>query len=183
MRKSSIVLIALLVAALMVSGLFNIKLFKENQDLKKALPYLFKSESVEYFDLIDTSGANITLSDLESQNALVLIFSQPCNICNKNIDLWNKIASLVKGQCEVYGIIPGDAGYSTDIEKKVKFKLYYPADRKQFSDVFRLRMNLPQTIIYSQNKVIYIKLGELTGTDFTEIVRALRNPENKKGVS
>ncbi|MCP4217639.1 MAG: hypothetical protein GY765_23555 [bacterium] len=167
---------ALLVGMVVVSIYFNLQLISQNTKLEAALPYLTPGESPEYFDIISEDGKNVDLSRLQSGNSLIVIFKSPCSRCNKNIAVWNRIFDHVKDQCNVYGIITGDASDIHEVGAGTKFDLYYPADINRFRRAFRLRLNFAQTLVAKEGKIDLIRFGDISGEDFPTIIKTIKKP-------
>jgi hypothetical protein len=54
------------------------------------------------------------------------------------------------------------------------FHLYSPIKPDKFKEMFRLRINIPQTIIYHDNKVAALEMGTLNGDDFLDLLKKIK---------
>ena len=84
-------------------------------------------------------------------------------------------------QGEVFGIIPGGANEVAEFlnSKKVLFKLYMPENLNLFLKKMRAQNNDAQTILYFDGEVNMIKVGDLDGRNFTEILKKARKLAKK----
>lgn len=178
MKNKTLIFILVLTGLLILSGYAIFRLYSINEQNKASLPYLVAGESINYFNLLDDNAQTVDLSVLnDTRPSLVFIFSRPCSPCNKNIVYWKKMAKLLHGEVNVYGIILSDASkaFSFAEEVNLNFKLYIPENLTAFIDAMRLRMNLSQTILYHRGGVQRVKMGELNGKEATEFIKAVRN--------
>lgn len=159
--KTKIIFLFLIgfITALIVS---NVYFFKQNTVLRKSIPFLYPGDSVDYFELLDMNGEAISSGRLNGERPVLLfIFEQPCSPCNKNIDLWRKLASLCKEKADVYGIIldrfDNVHGFAADI--RLNFPLYAPKDKNKFAERFRIYLRYAQTL-----------LGNLEVEEFREFI-------------
>lgn len=129
----------------------------------------------------DACGLMAINSDLlnkrENSTFLIYIFSQPCSPCNKNTQVWKKIAALSKRDAKAIGIIIDDHQEALAFSEKLKpnFELYVPVDIPKFKDKMKIRTNFAQTILYHDGKVIFVKLGMLQGEDYTHILSTIKH--------
>lgn len=159
-----------------ISLLLNYRLFRENKALKNSLPYLLDGEIVTYFDLINIDNKKITAADLnDGKLSLILVFQQPCSRCNESLQLWERLAKILSKRAKIYGVILDMnemANFSAQGDSA--FHLYSPLEPEKFKGIFRLRINIPQTIIYHNNKVAAIKMGTLSGDDFLDLLKKIK---------
>jgi peroxiredoxin len=166
-----------LIPIIVVSIFIIINQSNQIKALNKNLPTLNQGDKIKYFDLIGVDKEKIDVSVLNNQKiSLIFIFSQPCSPCNKNIPYWKKLANIFSETSNIYGIIlgdiPGIANFSNSM--KFKFKLFCPMDLYKFREKFRLKLNLNQTIICKNEKVIYIKEGDLEPIDYFRIYKIIK---------
>jgi hypothetical protein len=177
MKNRSGLLITFLTVLLFIASITIIVLVRQTRAIKTHLPYLTPGESITYFDLIGMHSELVSLGQLNSVKAsLIFVFKQPCSHCNGNILYWNRIARILKGTIDIYGIIPGGPAQMFELEDKARlyFKLYVPDDPSHFKRAIRYKLNLTQTIIYEDRKVDSVFLGELDGDSYTRILRKVK---------
>ncbi len=77
---------------------------------------------------------------------------------------------------KLIGIIPDSAQAMANFASasKVKFPLFIPEALKKFRKALRMRFNMPQTLLLKNGKVAYLKVGDLSGVDFEQLVQKLR---------
>ena len=158
---------------IIILSIFIIKLIGTNNSLKESLPYLIKGEKIKYFNLIDNDGKKIDEKILKHDfPSLIFIFSRPCSPCNKSITYWKRLSSILKGKVNVYGIVLSNAteAHSFSSNAKLNFPIFIPEDINIFIKNFRIKINLPETILY-KNGVVHLRLGEINYKDVTQIVR------------
>jgi peroxiredoxin len=167
----------LLTFILVVVIIFGYSIYRYNQansELKAALPYLMKGETIDYFNLIGINGNKIDNSFLHGNTpSLIFIFSRPCSPCNKSIVYWKKLAKMLqKENVLIYGIVLGDVDNAPDFAKnaRLNFKIYHPQDMQQFVKAWRLKMNYAQTVLCWNNKVVELKIGDLDGESVVELI-------------
>ncbi|HLP48116.1 MAG TPA: hypothetical protein VK469_19390, partial [Candidatus Kapabacteria bacterium] len=170
----SFLLTLIIITISVISGFGFYKFYQVNKKLRAAIPYLFPGEKIEYFDILGQDAKIKNLSDLNSnRTSLIFIFSRPCSPCNKNIVYWKKIASILGDKVKAYGIVLGKINETFELTEKttLDFDVYVPENLPKFIEMFRLKLNFPQTLIYQDHKVIYQKLGELEGEDAAVIIK------------
>lgn len=133
----------------------------ENNDVNLKKSYLNKGDRLIYFDIAGKEGINKKKQILnESQYSLVIIFSDNCFSCNKNIPLWNRM-SLIK-ELKTYGIFLNKDEFNTYRENtKLKFKIYFPLNRILFKDNFNMNAGIDYTILLRGDRVIFFHMGIL----------------------
>jgi hypothetical protein len=149
------------------------KLHRINEQTKANLPYLYIGEPIQYFDLISDDSQKINTSVFNSgRPAMIFILSRPCTPCQKNLHYWRNFKEIFDDRIDFYAIALTDALSATDFSKhaKLKFKLYVPEDLNKFIQKMRLKLNLSQTILYAQNEVKYLNLGDLEGDEAVNII-------------
>ncbi|MCP4213165.1 MAG: redoxin domain-containing protein, partial [bacterium] len=140
-------------------------------------------ETIEHLDLIGADGRNINAASLEKNTHILVIFDTPCSKCNKNLPIWNKLAVLSKGtDVKVHGIVPDEPGKAVKFAetKAAIFDIYSPVDLETFRADLRVRINLPQTIVYQDGKIKYISLGLLGRDGYVKIKAFLEEKQKKK---
>ncbi len=165
-----------LIPILAASLFLNFKMYDRIKGLERLLPYLTTGESISHFNLLDENGTELNLADIEKENCLIFIFSKPCSSCSKNNLFWDKIADSVNGRIKAYGVILGDAATMVEFAERarLRFPLYVPRDPVKFREAFRLKMNLPQTIIARDGRVEYLKIGMLGPDDYISLLERIR---------
>jgi hypothetical protein len=173
MKNKTLIIVLTIGGILILAGFAVFKLYTLNQEAKANLPYLLIGEKIEYFDLLDENAGPINVSAFDGDRpALIFIFSRPCSPCNKNIVYWRKMVEILKDEVNFYGIIldnPTQAFNFSD-EAQLNFKIYVPRDLDKFILKQRIKLNYSQTILYSGNKVRYLKLGPLEGDEAVNII-------------
>ncbi|MCP4221443.1 MAG: hypothetical protein GY765_42855, partial [bacterium] len=160
-----------------LSGFGLFKLHSKGMEYKSAIPYLLHGEAIDYFDLLGEDSQSADHKTLQSElPSLIFIFDRPCSPCNKNLAYWKRIAGLLEGKVNVYGIVLGNMqdAFNFSETSKLNFGVFVPKNVQQFVESMRIKINLPQTIIYHNNKVQYIKLGNLNGEEATDIIKTSR---------
>ena len=114
---------------------------------------------------------------------VLFIFKTPCSACNSNLGSWNKITKFFGNRIKVMGIIPdGDpAAFQLVDEKRVNFSLYVPADQNTLREQLRLRLNIAQTMVVVDNKVMTSKIGILSPEDLQSLVFGLKKIISSSG--
>jgi peroxiredoxin len=177
MKNKTFYITLVLTGILIISGYTNFRLYQVNAKQRDSLPYLLKGESITYFKMLDGSARTIDKSTLTGKRpSLIFIFSRPCSPCNKNIVYWKKMATLLGDKVNVYGIVLADASHAFNFSEtaKLNFKIYVPENISTFSDALRIKMNLSQTIIYHNNSVLNLKLGDLNGQEATDFIKMVK---------
>ncbi|MCP4218890.1 MAG: redoxin domain-containing protein [bacterium] len=185
MKNSKLTLLLLIVAVLSV-GMYIYRLRREVSVLKANLPYLLVGEKIDHLDLIGIDGKAVNATDLDGSDGathIFMVFQTPCSSCNKNLPIWNKLAVLSKGtNAKVYGIVHDEPAKALEFAetKAAIFDIYHPADRETFRDDLRVRLNLPQTIVYRDGEVKFIALGILERENYIKIKSFLEEKTNAK---
>ncbi|MCU0289786.1 MAG: redoxin domain-containing protein [Acidobacteria bacterium] len=172
-EKKTFRIVLVVLGVLILTGFAFFKLYQVNEKNKQSLPYLTLGESIETFDLLDENATQIKASTFKADRpALIFIFSRPCSPCEKNLVYWRKMREVLKDSVDFYGIILGDptTAFNSMENTKLDFKLFIPADLDKFIQIMRIKLNLSQTILYAQNQVKYLKLGNLEGEDAVNII-------------
>lgn len=175
-RYSSIILV--LAAIIIFLGFSLFKVIQQNQDIKQALPYLYYGETIDYFNVIGVSnGAPEQNSLQDGKPCLLFIFSRPCTTCDKNLHLWRKMAGILKEEAAIYGIVLGNVteGYNFAEQARLNFPIFVPNDLEKFIQNFRIKLNLSQTIVCKDKRVIHLKMGDIDGEESTNIIGLVRN--------
>lgn len=177
MKRKTLSLTLAGLAVVILSGYTIFKLNRINEQTRANLPYLDMGERIEYFDLVGEGFSTIDSTVINSgRPAMIFILSRPCTPCQKNFGYWQKFKEILDGQIDFYGIALADASSTFNFAKQAKLniKLYVPGDLKKFIQAFRIKLNLSQTIIYCQNEVKYLKLGDLEGDEAVQIITAAK---------
>jgi peroxiredoxin len=167
-------LITLLTVLLFISSVTIIILIRQARAIKTHLPYLTPGEKITYFDLTGMHSEVVSRSHLDSAKAsLIFVFKQPCSHCNGNILYWNRIARILKGSIDIYGVIPGGPAQMFELADKARlhFKLFVPDDPAQLKKAIRYKLNMAQTILVVDGKVDSVIIGELDGDSFTGVLQ------------
>jgi hypothetical protein len=172
--KGKILISIIIIAILAVFGFTLFKLVKENKELKSRIPRLTKGESIEYFDLINLDGERVDASILRTDKpTFIYLFPRPCAPCSPNIIYWNQMAKLMGDQGQSFGVILGGPNEVADFtgRKKARFKVFIPDDLTLCLNKLGINHRLAQTILYHRNEIKIVKLGELDGQSFTEMLK------------
>ena len=91
---------------------------------------------------------------------MILVFQQPCSRCNESLQLWERLAKILSKRAKIYGVIL-DMNEMANFAGRgeIAFRLYTPLEVDRFKKMFRLRINIPQTIIYNNNKVAALEIS------------------------
>jgi hypothetical protein len=173
MKNKTLTFTLAVLAIVIFCGYTIFKLHWLNEQARANLPYLDIGEHIGYFDLIAEDSSRVNTSIVNSgRPAMIFIASRPCTPCQKNVHYWRKFKKILGDCIDYYGIIPTDATTAFNFSERAKlnFKIYVPADLKLFIQGMRLKTNNAQTIVYDQNEVKYIKLGNLERNDALHII-------------
>jgi len=151
---------------------------EENTQLRESLPSLCTGDRIDYFMLTGTDGSAVDTRDIDTDDGktfIIFIFESPCSSCNKSIPVWNKITSEAGNNSRVFGIISEGREKAAEFSESgvAKFNLFTPLDRQDFLKRLNIRINLPQTIVYRNGKIIFIRLGELQLDDYLQIKKII----------
>lgn len=163
---------------LLLSGYFNYKLFKVNRYYQQALPYFLPGEQIDYLGLMSTVENMPNLEKLDDSAVQVLyIFSQPCSPCDKNIIYLKKFARLLDKSVIIRGIAVGTLSEGYDFAQKVDlgFNIFVPQDLNRFKKEFRLKFKSSQLIVCQGSTIHFVKTGEISSEEFTEILNMIRS--------
>jgi len=170
-----------------VLGFISFKYYKENQRIKQALPFLLPGEPIDYFQLASVDDAGADLETLPpGKTGLIFVFARPCTPCNQNIDYWNKLTKILKKNgLSFYGVIIDhhNEAFNFKEQKELNFPLFVPYEPAEFTKRFRLKLKMSQTILFADNTVKYVSIGELDGEDLKNFIlraRALTARAEKK---
>lgn len=183
MKNKYFFLCASLIAVILVLGFVIIKLINQSHMLRSYIPHLLVGDKIEYFELVGMTGEPVDLELLNpDQPTLIFIFSRPCTTCDKNIEYWKKIARMVEGRADVFGIILAAPEVAIDFAEKAKlrFEVYVPNNIDSFIEHFHARLNISQTILY-QGMVRQLYIGELTGELAGRLIDSIRFQDNNNG--
>lgn len=170
----------LAILAALLTMLYIMHLREEIVRIKAHLPHKLIGDGIQYFDLISTDAEEINASVLNGEKDVIsgiFIFDNPCSTCSGMIPFWNRISKLAGNyKLKTYGIVPDkiDKAVSLASEGIVNFDLYAPRDVKAFVNRFRMRFNTPQTILYKNGKVIYLKLGQFDAQSYFELANLIK---------
>jgi peroxiredoxin len=170
------------VSVVVVTGFMIFRLLQLNSQLREHIPYLLTDEKVEYFDLVDRTGGKINAAHLaDSRPNLIIIFSQPCSGCDKNIPFWKKIADVAGEKIKIYGVVLDRFGAAFEFENKanLNFDIHAPEDIEKFKESLRIKFNYAQTLVY-QDGVKMSHIGELDHRETIKIIKLLSKLMSKK---
>lgn len=168
--------------SLIFSVFFLIIQKHEIESLKYTQIFLAPGQKIRYFDLIGTDNRQINASHLNKNRLnLIFLFKQPCAPCNPNLSLWRRIAKILPEKVNIYGIWLGRYSDMFELQQDLNlgFTLYSPIDIKRFKDEFKISYNYAQTILYMNNAVSMVRLGNLEGYDYTTLLRLIKRYLNK----
>ncbi len=170
----------LAILAILIVIFYINRLQTEIKILRANLPHKLIGEKIDYFDLLSTDAEEVTAAVLNTSRSgisALFIFDRPCSKCSDMITIWNKINKFSKlGNFKAFGIVPDKIEKVVEFSEEglAKFKLYAPRDLKKFLWMFSIRINLPQTILYKNGEIIYLKLGHLDGSDYLSISKLIK---------
>lgn len=173
MKKSTLILLIVAVAAGLIA-VISAFLVKQHKD---SLMSLTEGEKISYLNLEkvgESESKTVSASDLKDYS-IIFIFQRPCVPCNKNVHMWNRITSCFKEKANFYGVILDsmEKAYNYSQETKNKFGLYIPKDIEKAIQKLRIKINMPHTIVCKGRKILYIRLGELSGQEYFDISKLL----------
>lgn len=178
MNKKAVILITILISTnlicLIIIGVQNFII----KNMEKKMVSLTPGASLPDLELTSVKQ----LSSTESKRIkLIFVFKSPCSACNANLNAWKRLAQYFEDKIEVRGIIL-DGRFEAERlmdEKSVNFQLYVPGNIGSFKKKMHIKLNMAQTIIASDNKVILSRIGNLQFNDIEEII--MRIKETLKG--
>ena len=106
---------------------------------------------------------------------LIFIFKSPCSSCNANLNTWKNFSRYFGDKVEVLGIILDgrmEAERLND-EQGVDFQLYLPENVASFKNKMHIKLNMAQTIIVSDDKVVSSHMGILSYQQIEEIMKRI----------
>lgn len=164
---------------LILSWFVAYKYSQENKMLRSSMPYLLHGEAIENFDLVDMNAAELDKSVLKKDVvSVIFIFERPCSPCDKNVTFYKKMVTILKARKNVafYGIVLDsiDEAASFAEQSRLPFNVYVPRDLDGFMKTMRVKLNLGQTIIYT-DKLNYIKLGQLSPKEMVKIIELVKS--------
>lgn len=170
--RSSVILTLIVLVCLIVIGFQAVKIKRLENNRFTFAP----GESLPNLELLSLDNTPFKAADLAQGVTLLYCFKIPCSACNSNLNSWNNIANFFGDRIKAVGIIPdGDpAALQLVEEKKISFPLYVPVDKMMLKKKMRLKMNTAQTIIVHNNKVMMIKLGDLSLDDLNDLVLTIK---------
>lgn len=187
LKEKRLFFVLVCMAALLVISIFIIQKLRRQiiilENAKTVLPF---AQKIEYFDLIGTNNDQVNALELsKSPINIIFIFKQPCAPCNQNLTMWRRISKIVENKnVNVYGIWLGrqrDMFEFQETTRDLEFTVYSPLDLYKFKRSLVLKYNYAQTILYIDNKVEKVILGNLDGNDYTSILRRInRRLKNKE---
>lgn len=177
MKKNKIIIaIAVIITGLLIVLMFR---FLQTAVLTYQQNGLNRGESITYFDIVDEYNQKTDANELNSHRLVLLfIFQQRNSLCDKNIALWNRIGKILgHSRVIIYGIIPEEFLKLSDMKKNsnLNFDLYTPKNIEKFKKALGIKDNLSQTIFYLENRVEFIKSGELEDTDYTRLMSTINH--------
>ncbi|MCI0471862.1 MAG: hypothetical protein L0Y73_09400 [Candidatus Aminicenantes bacterium] len=92
------------------------------------------------------------------------------------------MAKILGNDVDIYGIIPGDRSLMIELYRmaRLNFKLYVPVDAEKFKQKMKVSMNLGNTILYYDNRVIMNIAGDLDGESYTAFLKSARSFQESK---
>lgn len=131
-------------------------------------PLLAKGDRICYFDITGEKGTFKKSEILDNGYTLIIIFSNNCFSCNKNIPIWNRIALLTG--LKVFGIILNNEKLSEFSSMNIiRFALYSPIDLNKFKENFEANEAIDYTILCKGDEVIYFHMGSLSIDNYFQI--------------
>lgn len=169
----NVLLVLIILAASVTIGLLMVKL----KSLESSLFSLAYGESFPDLELYSVDSTKKVLSKYSKGVLVVFCFQIPCSECNSNIGGWTSIAQFFGEKIYIIGIVPDGnaAAFQLEEEKRVNFPICIPGEPKTFARKFRLKSNIAQTIVFFDNKVKMVKIGELTREDLNELISEIKN--------
>ena len=176
--------IILTVLAVLVVFFYIDKLRSENERLRAYLPHKLIGEKITYFDLVGTDAAEIDAAAINERedkvSVIFLFFGSSCSSCSGMLPLWNRIGKMASGyNLLVFGVMLDSIGNTVAFseEKTVHFNLYAPRDIEKIESAFHMKYQEPQTILYKNGEIVYLKLGRLDKADYLRISNIIKGEE------
>jgi peroxiredoxin len=148
------------------------------ESLEDSQALLAVGQKINYFDMIGADNQVLDVSVLNRARKPVLLFipKQPCVPCNPNFLLWKRMAKIIQDHADIYGIWLGKPSDMIEFQenREFYFKFYSPVDLDRIKKELKVKFNYPQTILYQDNKVVLVKLGNLEGHDFAAILNRVK---------
>jgi hypothetical protein len=168
---------------LAVSGFAVYRLNVAKGDLLRSLPCLGLGERLRYPGrFLDQDHTSTSLPIAESQNVpvVVCIFSRPCNFCDENTLLWNRLAEITRDRALVIGIVIGTVADVRDLREKAnpEFDIFIPEDEQLFKKALRIKTSYSQTIMFLNKRVAWVHLGTLTAEDIALVIEKIKSTIN-----
>jgi peroxiredoxin len=173
MKNKCYIIVLGLMSVLVIAAYVIFMQAKENRYLRVNMPYLLPNEKITYFDIIGVDNERVDASTLSGKLSVIFIFKTPCSKCNENILFWSKIAKILDGKANVFGIVSTGYGEMADFSEKARlnFKLYTPDEPDKFKKHLKIRINIAQTILYYDKSVVMVKIGDLDADDYMGILK------------
>jgi len=157
-----------LLVLILVFGLSQLYSGNTSFKMQKKAPFLMEGDKIVYFDISGEKGILKKTELLNNGYSLIIVFSNNCFSCNKNIPLWNRM-SLLKG-LKTYGIILKNENLGKFHKiKETKFNLYSPNDINEFKNNFKMNEGIDYTILCKGNEVVYFQMGLLSVDNYFQI--------------
>lgn len=173
MNKKSVVLITILIVTnticIMIIGFQNLLI----KNLEKNTVSLAPGTSIPDLELIPVKQ----LSSAESiRIKLIYVFETPCSACNTNLNAWKRLSQYFEDKIEVVGIILDGRSEAERLmnEESINFQLYVPENINSFKERMHIRLNMAQTIIALDEKVMLTRIGNLSFNDIDEIIMFIK---------
>lgn len=173
MKKRNLNLTLAVLAVIILCGFTIFKFYQLKEEARANLPYLEIGEQIKYFDLIAEDSSKVNTSVINSGRMAVIFIASPnCTPCQQNFPYWRKLRKVIGDCSDYYLVIPTDATSAFNFAERMRlnFKIYVPIDLNIFLQAMRLKTSQAQTILYAQNEVKYLKLGNLEGNDAVNII-------------
>lgn len=176
--------VILSILAVIIGIIYISNLRSENERLKAYLPHMLIGDKINYFDLVSTDAVEIDASVVNDKkdkiSAIFLFFGSSCSSCSGMFPIWNRIGKLSgQSNLDVYGILLDSIENTIRFseEMSVNFELYAPQDLKKIRSALKIKYEQPQTILYKNRQIIYLKLGQLDKEDFLHIQGLIKGEE------
>lgn len=152
------------------------------RNLEKNMISLAPGTALPELELAPVSQLTSQLTISETKRVkLIFIFQSPCSACNANLNAWKKLALYFEGKIDIRGIVlDGEMEAQRLLEKEpLHFELYVPEYSRHFREQMHIKLNMAQTIVASDDKIVFLRLGNLSYEDIDELIRLIKTALKK----
>ncbi len=106
----------------------------------------------------------------------LFIFPEKCPVCDPNLFFYKKMVRSYGKEFSPMGIIIGDSQTLHHFEtiRKCNFKVYRPADIKQFKNLFLTRLGVGQITLLRGDKMLYSISGNIGSKEYLSMKKLIK---------